>query len=298
MYRVKAVEQTLAILGHVAERTELSLPEIASLIGTQTPNAHKLVVHLQDVGLLEASPHSKRYRLGARRLGELSARALETLNPWDEFRQVVPRLREATRMPGLIAVLSGGRAVYVEQFRGPARALGRAFPAHATALGKALLAFLPSRAREATLRELVLDAWAPATIVDPDALRSELARIAERGWALEDGELDAARRSLAAPVRDHTGATIAAIGVGGPAVSMPDDDVERLAALVRSEADRVSAGLGEGAYLGASPRALTVEVLAAVEPPVPPTERDRGGEGEPAATRPRRAKRGSGKGEA
>ena len=67
-YRVKAVEQTLAILDLLAERPELSLPEIAERIGLATPNAHKLILHLQAAGLVETGYVDKRYRLGARRL--------------------------------------------------------------------------------------------------------------------------------------------------------------------------------------------------------------------------------------
>ena len=86
-------------------------------------------------------------------------------------------------MPGLIAVLAGGRGVYIEQFRGPERALGRAFPAHATALGKALLAEAP----QAVLDELVLDPWTERTIVEPKVLASKIfrrdpkARLGDRG---------------------------------------------------------------------------------------------------------------------
>ena len=89
-------------------------------------------------------------------------------------------------MPGLIAKLVGSRAVFVEQVRGPSDAAGRAFPAHATALGKALLAEAPA----SVLDEVVLDAWSARTITDRPSLEEDLARTRERGWALEDGELD------------------------------------------------------------------------------------------------------------
>ena len=97
-------------------------------------------------------------------------------------------------MPGLIAKLVGSRAVFVEQVRGPSDAAGRAFPAHATALGKALLAEAPT----SVLDEVVLDAWTTRTITDRHELEADLALTRERGWALEDGELDLTRRSIGA----------------------------------------------------------------------------------------------------
>ena len=297
MYRVRALEQALQILSALEEEPELTLPEIGARIGTQTPNAHKLVLHLVEAGLVEASPLTKRYRLAPRRLGELSARALAGLNPWEALRPVVPGLKESTGMPGLIAVLSGGRAIYVEQFRGPERALGRAFPAHATALGKAILAFLPEPTREAMLAELVLEPWTPTTITDHERLREELAVVAERGYALEEGELDGPRRSVGAPVRDHTGAVIAAIGVGGAKAILPRAKTAAIAGIVVAEAERVSAALGASPVPAPSARTLTVEVLGAVEPPVPPPTTGPGAKAPaPRARRSPRAKRGSGKG--
>jgi DNA-binding IclR family transcriptional regulator len=98
-YRVKALEQALAILDLLADEPEFALPEIARRVGLQTPNAHKLILHLQDAGLVETGPVSKRYRLGASRLGELTARALTGASPWEALRGSVPAL-QMTGMPG------------------------------------------------------------------------------------------------------------------------------------------------------------------------------------------------------
>ena len=240
-YRVKALEQALGILDVLAESPDLALPEIADRIGLATPNAHKLILHLQEAGLVETGLISKRYRLGARRLAELTERALETANPWEAFRQSVPRLEQATGMPGLMAVLLGSRVVYVEQFRGPERALGRAFPAHATALGKGLLAESPA----AVVDEVVLDAWSARTITDRADLEADLATTRKRDWALEDGELDE---------------------------RLPDDKLPELVGIVREEAQRITDALG-GALGTLMPPRLQVELLGTVEPPVPPVPR-------------------------
>ena len=141
-------------------------------------------------------------------------------------------LQEATGFGGLIAVLSGGRAVYVDHFRGTDRALGRAFPAHATALGKAIIAEMGSDARDAALAELVLAPWTTRTITDRDRLVEDLAGARERGYALEDGEFHEARRSIGAAVRDHTGTVVAAVGVGAPASRLPDEVIDEVARAV------------------------------------------------------------------
>ncbi len=267
-YRVKAVEQTLAILDLLAESPDLALPEIAEQIGLATPNAHKLMLHLQAAGLVETGLVDKRYRLGAQRLAELTERALSTRNPWEAFRASVERLRERTGMPGLFAKLVGSRVVYVEQVRGPDHAAGRAFPAHATALGKALLAEAPT----SVLDELVLDAWSTTTITDRTRLEEDLALTRERGWALEDGELDLTRRSIGAVVRDHAGVAVAAVGIGHFTKNVPDERLPVLAQAVIEQAKEISDALG-GALGTLAPPRLEVQVLAAIEPPVPPVPR-------------------------
>jgi DNA-binding IclR family transcriptional regulator len=267
-YRVKAVEQTLAILDVLAKSPDLALPEIAERIGLATPNTHKLILHLQEAGLVETGLIDKRYRLGARRLAELTERALSQTNPWEAFRASVIRLREQTGMHGLFATLVGARVVFVEQVRGPRDAAGRAFPAHAMALGKALLAEAPP----SVLDEVVLDAWSARTITDRAELEADLATTRERGWALEDGEFDLRRRSIGAVVRDHQGTGVAAVGIGGWTHEIPDERIPELVGHVMAEAETITEALG-GALGALAPPRLHVSVLGAVEPPVPPVAR-------------------------
>ena len=281
-YRVKAVEQTLQILEVLAESPDLALPEIAERIGLATSNAHKLILHLQESGLVETGLIDKRYRLGARRFAELTERAISTVSHWEAFRASVPALHALTGMHGLVAKLVGSRVVFVEQTRGPNLALGRAFPAHATSLGKALLAEAPT----SVLDEVVLDAWSTKTITNRRELEADLAVTRERGWALEDGELDVHRRSIGAVVRDHRGAAVAAIGIGGFVSELPDERLRKLAGHVLSEAQKITNALG-GALGALAPPRLDITVMGAVEPPVPPVPRTDTPEGKRASKQSR-----------
>ena len=240
-YRVKAVEQTLAILDVLAERPDLALPEIAERIGLATPNAHKLILHLQEAGLVETGLIDKRYRLGARRLAELTERALSHRKPLGGLPRERRGLQELTGMPGLIAKLVGSRAVVR---RAGARALGRGRarlprPRHRPRQGAA------RRSRRASvLDEVVLDAWSARTLTDRARLEEDLALTRERGWALEDGELDLSRRSIGVAVRDHRGVAVAAIGIGHHAKHLPDDRLDELAEVVIGQAQDIAGALG------------------------------------------------------
>jgi DNA-binding IclR family transcriptional regulator len=289
--RVRQLEHALSILDlYSSDRRELSLSQIAEGIGVSEEYAVKLLGHLEAAGVIVRGPVSGAWRLGIR-LAELGGQALRALNPWDEFRPPLATLQEQTGFGGLIAIVSGGRAIYVDHFRGPDRALGRGFPAHATALGKAILAELDEQARDAALGELVLAPWTERTITDRARLMKDLAGARERGYAIEDAEFHPARRSIGAAVRDHTGAVVAAVGVGGPASRLPDGDLEPIAGAVVASATGVSRRLGAGALEHLPGWRPVVEVQSVLDPPL--EVQPAGGE-EPPAKRPRRRPRARG----
>ena len=91
--------------------------------------------------------------------------------------------------------------------------VGTRFPAHATSMGRVLLAGLPAAERAARLDRLDLTPLTRRTITSRDRLSAELDRVAEAGYALVDEELEEGLRSLAVPVRDRAGRVVAAVNV-------------------------------------------------------------------------------------
>jgi DNA-binding IclR family transcriptional regulator len=163
---------------------------------------------------------------------------------------VLEQLAQATGEAAYLAVLEGPSVVCVDMVDSlqPVRVvshLGHRLPAHAVALGKAQLAF---RSREE--RDDFWERGAPATptartIVEPSRFADELARVAEREWALEDEEFESGVRGLAAPVRDYARRVVGAIGMRGPAFRLPLERLEtELASRVRTAARDVSKRLG------------------------------------------------------
>jgi DNA-binding IclR family transcriptional regulator len=117
-------------------------------------------------------------------------------------------------------------------------------PAHATAMGKVLLA--ANRYAAAAVRNGGLEGYTAATITDGDHLDAALDEVAERGWALDAEELVAGEVSLAAPIDDRRGVTVGAIGISGPVERLCSDGIARsdLISYVREAARAVSRDLG------------------------------------------------------
>jgi IclR family KDG regulon transcriptional repressor len=248
-YRIQAIERAVAILNAFdAETPELGVTEMSERLGLHKSTVHRFLVNLEAAGLVERNLRSGRYRLGLR-VFELGGLVLQQMNLWDEALPFLEGLVRNSGETGHLAVLDGGEAVYIERvearraLRIPS-AVGRGYPAHATNLGKVLLAYLPPDELRAVVEERGLAAHTPHTITDPDRLEAELARVRASGYAVDNEEYEEGLRCIGAPIRDHTGNVVAALGIGGPVTRVTPARVGELAQLVMAAAEGLSRRLG------------------------------------------------------
>jgi DNA-binding IclR family transcriptional regulator len=247
--RIQSIERAAAILRLLSGRSRrLGVVDLADELGLPKGTVHGILRTLQHVGFVEQDPETGKYRLGAALLhmgssyldgNELRTRALN----WSD--SLAARTQEEIR----IGTLHDGRVLIVHHVFRPDDSLqtldvGALLPAHATALGKVLLASHPHVADE--LIEAGLSSYTEFTISDPKALRRELEHVRERGWAYEAGELERLRGSIAAPITDRTGRTVGAMGIFGSPQRLFTARLPRpeLLTFVREHARAVSHELG------------------------------------------------------
>ncbi len=264
-YRIQAIERAVSILNAFsAERPEYGVTELANELGLHKSTVHRFLVNLEHAGLVERSPRSGRYRLGLHIL-ELGGLVMQQMSLWEEALPFLEGLVRDTGETGHLAVLDNGEAIYVERvethraLRIPS-AVGRGYPAHATSLGKVLLAYLGSTEVDGIIRAHGLEAYTSNTIVDESELEHELIVIRDRGYAIDNEEYDEGLRCIGAPIHDHTGAVVAAVGVGGPVTRVTPERVDELAELVTRAAAGLSRRLGahqSAAYSAAALRIRT-----------------------------------------
>jgi DNA-binding IclR family transcriptional regulator len=214
-YRIQAIERAVAILNAFSvDDPELGVTELAERVGLHKSTVHRFMVNLDAAGLVERNPRTGRYRLGLH-IFELGGLVMQQMNLWDEALPFLESLVRDTGETGHLAVLDGGEAIYIERvearraLRVPS-AIGRGYPAHATNLGKVLLADLPRERVAEIVAERGLAAYTPKTITDLPALEAELESIRERGYAIDDEEYDEGLRCIGAGVRDHSGHVVGA----------------------------------------------------------------------------------------
>ncbi len=119
--------------------------------------------------------------------------------------------------------------------------IGSRLPAYCTSMGRVLLAGLPADELSRRLRASELTARTPRTVTDPQALEALIGQVREQGWCLVNQELEEGLVSLAAPIRDRGGRTIAALNISGQFNRTPPAYMqERFLPKLRDAAQRIS----------------------------------------------------------
>jgi DNA-binding IclR family transcriptional regulator len=245
---VESADRVLRVLeSFQPSERDVSLGAIAERVSLPKSSVHRLLVTLIGHGFVERDPNTRRYRLGIR-LFELGSAAIHERGLHSAAHPALEQLSIGTGETCHLAVLSGTEAVYVYKIDGPSsiimssRVGGRA-PCHATSIGKVLTAW----AEEGLLRVLgsqPLRRYTPSTIVTMGEFEAELERVRENGYALDLDEFEEGLRCIAAPVREHTGRVVAAIGIAGPRRRFDDEQLEGLVRVVVSSAGQLSRNLG------------------------------------------------------
>lgn len=182
---------------------ERGVTEVALELGVSKSKAHALLSSLARVGLLRRTPTS-RYRLGWRVL-RMNRALDESTDFRDAARPVMRVVHERFGETVHLGTLDDGRVIYVDRRIGRAgsshpSAVGMLVPAHATALGKVLLASLRPAALSDVLERRGLAACTPNTITDATRLVEELESVRLRGFATEREESVPGLACVAAPI--------------------------------------------------------------------------------------------------
>lgn len=228
--RTQSLRRALELLQAV-ERSDNrgSTADLARSTGLPPATALRLLVTLEDAGF--ASRGSVGWRIGPE-LQRLARRADPHRALARRARPILEQLAADAGESAMLAVPLPGPEVDVIAQADGARLLGitnwvgRSIALHASAAGKLVLADLEDRELSAWFTRHRLARLTPATLVTPDALRAELQRVRNRGWAEIDEESEPGLASIALAIRDHANTLTGIIGISGPR-----DRFDRLALL-------------------------------------------------------------------
>ena len=246
--RLSSVANSIRLLSSFSgEEDELGITTLAGRLRLAKSTVHRLAATLTAARFLEQNDDTGKYRLGLAlfELGSLVRRRMDVAN---EARQQLRELLEMTGETVQLGIIDHHSVLYIYEMESRrairmAAAVGARAPLHCTAVGKVLLAS-QSQDYVKQVLDLGLKAFTPKTIVRQEELLEALAEVAQRNYATDDEESETGLRAIASPVRNHTGAVIAAVGLAAPVQRMNKKVMQTCVPSVIATASAVSARLG------------------------------------------------------
>ena len=231
----------------------LQLRNIADQTGLNKSTAYRFLAHLERAGYL-VRDLTGAYLIGPR-LVHLGANSTYQATISRLSRPVMEDLWRETDETVNLGALDGTEVLYIDVMESPhhfrlssQKGMRRAI--NCTALGKAVLAWLPPATRDELLAHCRFEKRTPHSITQPSELLAELGRIQRRGYAVDNEEVETGACCVAAPIFDSSGLIAASISVAGPVTRMGHNRIPTIAGLVTGAAARISRSLG---YKGARP---------------------------------------------
>lgn len=243
---MRSVTTALQVLEAVALNQPVGLSALARALGMPKSTVQRNLATLAEAGWIEPYEDGGRWQVGLRAFvvgsvvgsrGGLRPAALPVM------KVLSAEVGETVHL----MVPSGRDVVLVERIDSPhplrtVAPLGARGPMHATSNGKSFLAALPQAEVEAYIRE-GLPAVTTRTIVEPAALRSDLEKVAELGYAICREELEEGVVSVGAAIRRGDGHPVASLSISGPVSRMLDDLLDEYGKKVRQAAESIAAAL-------------------------------------------------------
>jgi IclR family transcriptional regulator, KDG regulon repressor len=261
-YQVQVLDRALGILDLLAgENSELGPSEVSERTGLHKSTVHRLLQVLERHRLIEKLALNGKYRLGLR-LFELGSKAMAQFDLRERAQPYLKRLVLETGETAHICILDGDRMLSIANveslrtLRTPST-VGHRTPLHCTSVGKTLLAFVPEDEQIDLINQCELTDYTRHTITKPARLKAELKLIRQRGYALDDEEIEEGLRCVGAPVMDHSGRVVAAMSIAGPAFRLTEDRIPAVARSVIQAASELSVELG---YKETRPEKKSAEV--------------------------------------
>lgn len=196
-----------------------TLSEVAASTGLTRAGARRILLTLQTLGYVVSD--GKLFSLTPRIL-DLGFAYLSSMPIWNLAEPVMEGLAEEVGESCSAAVLEGTDIVYVmrvatHKIMSITLGVGSRLPAYCTSMGRVLLAGLPEGEALACLKASELTPLTRHTVTDLDTLRQKIAQTRKQGWCLVNQELEEGLVSMAAPILDRQGKTVAALNISGQA---------------------------------------------------------------------------------
>ena len=227
--KMSGVVRTVRILEVLSKAGSINLENLARETDLPKATLLRFLNTLSCLGYV-CRDDADRYSLTLK-LFSIASRALAHSDLIGKARPFAKELCQSLGETVHMGILEGDQAVYVlkEESSYTLRMysrIGKSIPLYCTAIGKIFLSEMDDDQLDSYLKDHSLKPFTPKSITDERALREELKRIKDSGWSMDDEEHEMNIKCIAAPIRDYTGKTIAAISASWPVFRFKETSLE------------------------------------------------------------------------
>lgn len=226
---VQAVQRTIDIIDYLRDTGGARVTEIANAVGVSKGTVHCHLATLEQNGY--TIKEENKYKLGLRFI-DLAYHAKGRVDIYDITTTEVDTLAVESGEMALFTVEEDGKGICMYTAEGDDAVQTRIYVGYRnelyhTAVGKAILAFMPDDRRDQLIDEIEFEAFTPSTITDERRLRDELEQIREDGIAYNHEEAIQGLVGVGAPIRDQDGTVYGAISIIGPVQRMNEERLNK-----------------------------------------------------------------------
>ncbi|MBP1934082.1 IclR family transcriptional regulator [Ammoniphilus resinae] len=251
MRLIQAVDRALKILDLFDEHEmELKITEISERLDLHKSTVHSILKTLQYHGYIGQNTENGKYKLGMKLL-ERGNFVIQGLDIRKIAKRNLHDLSMRTGQTTHLVVLDGKHGVYIDKVEGPLAVvlysrIGRRVSIHCSAVGKVLVGNQRQEKIEEILADYQYERRAKNTITDRESYLKELELVRQRGYSIDNEENEEGVRSVAVPIRDHSGQVIAAISLSSLLSSIDDETFTGFIKMVQETGQAISEQMGYG----------------------------------------------------
>ncbi|GEN36352.1 MULTISPECIES: IclR family transcriptional regulator [Aneurinibacillus] len=252
---IQSVERALRILDLFDEyETELKITDISARMNLHKSTVHSLLKTLQKFRYIEQNMENGKYRLGMK-LFERGNFVIHNLDIRSVAKNHLTELSMKTGNTIHLVILDGKEGVYIDKVEGSSATvlysrIGRRIPIHCSAVGKVLVAFKSQTELAAILKGYEYRLNTANTIANEKDFLTELKKVKDQGFALDNEENEPGVACIAVPIRNHTGEVVAAMSMSQPATRLNSQSMEEAVAMLKEAAQEISVKFGYGIHSG------------------------------------------------
>lgn len=245
-YQINSIIKVFKLLEVLTSKSEFELAELCRVLKQPKTTIHRMLLTLES---LEYVKHEKSKYMSSFKLFELGCKVFNNINLFEKIHPFMLRLHEKTLETVNLGVLDGVDIIYIDII-GSKHALNFYLPigsrhkAYQTALGKAILAFLTENGRLKLFSGHKLIPSTSHSLKTLEALEKNLKIVRQKGYAIDDEEVNKDVRCIGAPIFNHRGNVIAGLSISGPSKRIHRNNIKYLGKLVMEATKSISKEIG------------------------------------------------------